>query len=184
MIPTALSRLVVVAIALAGRTATAQSVASKVADDPDSVVAAFNRAMLARDWSGAAALTDSTELSRLHSVFEPALRNERAPGSFRRWILGISTPGEFPRLSDVEFAGKLLEFFIRSSQDPLRNLTGVETLGHSGMRGDTTWVVYRWTSPADSAGNPYSNSAAVIKTKQGWRAVRLANLDPILPFIK
>lgn len=174
--------LVLFAAASVPATVLSQSVrvSEAVSDSPAKVAELFAAAMLAKDWTTCASLTDPEELARNKAAFLPIFQRDSS-GQLASRILGTPRQLVVSTMSDREFNARLFAFFVatRSQGSALSRFQGIDIFAVANPAPDRAYIVYQWRLPQ---GEPPIRSAQAMELHRvggQWRLNMLADFESL-----
>ena len=145
---------------------------------PASIAEQFANALIAKDWTTCASLTDPEELARNKAAFMPIFQRDSS-GQLASRILGTPRQLVISTLSDQEFNARLFAFFVATSSpgSALDRFQGIEIVHVANPTPDQAFVIYRWRLPQGE--RPIRGVQAMELRRVGgqWRLKMLADFE-------
>jgi hypothetical protein len=174
-----LRTLVAIGTLAAGSRSFAQTAAERTSGlAPTEVVQRFGDALLAKDWTTSASLTDPEELARNKAAFLPIFEKDSSHRLASR-ILGTPPQLVLSSLSDVDFNARLFAFFVGTSSQgsALGRFQGINVYGVAQPEPDRAYVVYQWRLPASERPIRSVQAMELRRVDGQWRLKMLADFE-------
>jgi hypothetical protein len=172
--------LLLLGAASAPVTALAQSsrVSEAANDSPGRVFEQFSAAMIAKDWTTCASLTDPEELARNKAAFLPIFQRDSS-GQLASRILGTPRQLVVSTLSDREFNARLFAFQVATASrgTVLSRFQGIDIFGVANPTPDRAFVIYQWRLPQGERPIRGVQAAELRRVGGQWRLKMLGDFE-------